>query len=150
MTWAIYNISAEKRAARAKDIARRLKVKASSVTGALRTLGAMGLINYAPYDLITLTEEGSELAGEIVRRHNALKKLLVDVLGVERQEAEEAVCRMEHSVPRTIVERLVRYSEYVANCPEGGVRWTSDAGYFCRDECVAKGCRHYHKDTKDK
>jgi len=138
---AIYHITDEKMAARAKDIARRLKVKASSVTGALRTLGAMELINYAPYDLITLTDEGRAVAENIVRRHEALKRFLVDVLGIERQEAEEAVCSMEHWVPEPIVDRLVKYSEYVAKCPKGGVRWTADSGYFCREECVEDKCR---------
>ena len=37
---AVYRISEEKKAARAKDIADRLNVRASSVTAALRTLAA--------------------------------------------------------------------------------------------------------------
>ncbi|RWX48867.1 hypothetical protein VT98_11033 [Candidatus Electrothrix communis] len=27
---------------------------------------------------------------------------------------------MEHSVPKAIVERLVKYAEYVEKCPKGG------------------------------
>ena len=54
---AIYHISSKKQAARAKDISDRLKVNKSSVTGALRSLSEKGLVNYAPYDLITLTVE---------------------------------------------------------------------------------------------
>ena len=110
---AIYLISAEKMAARAKDIAQRLNVRASSVTGALRTLGAMGLVNYAPYDLITLTSEGKVAAEEIVKRHRALENFLVNVLGIDPKEADEAACKMEHSVPKAIVERLAKYAEYV-------------------------------------
>ena len=53
---AIYHISAEKMAARAKDISIYLDVRASSVTGALRILGKLGLVNYAPYDLIRSEE----------------------------------------------------------------------------------------------
>ena len=40
---AVYRISEEKKAARAKDIADRLNVRASSVTAALRTLAALEL-----------------------------------------------------------------------------------------------------------
>ena len=42
---AIFHISKEKQAARAKDIADRLMVNKSSVTGALRSLSEKGLVN---------------------------------------------------------------------------------------------------------
>ncbi len=137
---AIYQISEKKMASRAKDIAQRLQVRASSVTSALRTLGSMGLINYAPYDLITLTEEGKTVAVEIVRRHEALERFLINVLGIEPKEAGEAACRMEHSVSKNIVDRLVDYSEYVENCPKGGVTWDSGFGYYCKGGCTEKNC----------
>ena len=138
---AIYNIVADKMAARAKDIADYLAVRASSVTGALRTLSAMGLVNYAPYDLITLTEEGHTAAEEIVRRHKALENFLVNVLGVDAREADAAACKMEHSVPKAIVERLVKYAEYVDKCPKGGITWESGFGYYCRHGCAEEDCR---------
>ncbi len=138
---AIYHISAEKMAARAKDIADYLDVRASSVTGALRALGKMGLVNYAPYDLITLTEQGSAAAEEIVRRHKALKNFFIHVLGIDPQEADEAACKMEHSVSKTIVGRLVKYSEYMEQCPRGGIAWESDFGYYCKKNCAGEMCR---------
>lgn len=137
---AIYNISEEKMAARAKDIAQYLDVKASSVTGALRTLGAMELVNYAPYDLITLTKKGKVAAKEIVNRHNALEKFLINVLGIDKKEADEAACKMEHSVPKEIVERLAKYSEYVERCPKGGINWESGFGYYCKTGCSDADC----------
>lgn len=137
---AIYEISKEKMAARAKDIAEHLDVRASSVTSALRTLSAMKLINYAPYDLITLTDKGHKAAKEVVGRHHALKKFLVDVLGVDNPEADEAACRMEHSVPNAIVERLIKYAEYVETCPKGGITWDSGFGFYCKEGCVEGGC----------
>jgi Mn-dependent transcriptional regulator len=81
---AVYHIASEKKVARAKDIAKRLDVRASSVTNALRVLSSLGLINYAPYDLITLTDAGLTAAREIVGRHEALANFLVIVLGVIR------------------------------------------------------------------
>lgn len=137
---AIYNISQEKMASRGKDIAQYLNVKASSVTGALRTLGKMELINYAPYDLITLTEEGKIVAEEIVKRHKALEKFLINVLGIDKKEANDAACKMEHSVPKMVVERLVKYSEYVERCPKGGINWESGFGYYCKNGCTDADC----------
>lgn len=138
---AIYHISSEKSAARAKDISKYLDVRASSVTGALRVLRKMGLINYAPYDLISLTGEGVVVARDIVQRHEALEKFLVNVLGVEPQEADEAACKMEHAVPRAIINRLVKYSEFVEKCPKGGVTWDSGFGYYCEYGNTHKDCK---------
>ncbi|WP_420208446.1 metal-dependent transcriptional regulator [Candidatus Electronema sp. JC] len=138
---AIYHISADKAAARAKDIAGHLGVRASSVTGALRLLGKMGLVNYAPYDLITLTEKGSAAAAEIVRRHSALENFLINVLGVAQKEADEAACRMEHSISKDIVRRLVKYAEHVEKCPKGGVVWEAEGdGCQCRRACAEEDC----------
>lgn len=132
---AIYHIVAEKQAARAKDIAQRLKVNNSSVTGALRALSEKGLINYAPYDVITLTAEGKPLAEEIVRKHEALKDFFITILHISQEEAEKAACGMEHTVSPNILDRLMRFTEFLEICPRGGVNWIDDFW-----ENVAKGC----------
>ena len=110
---AIYHIENRKQAARAKDIGARLDVKGSSVTGALHALSKRELINYAPYDVITLTDKGRGLALEVVKRHRVLRKFFVDVLNVDVEIAEKAACRMEHSVPRKISERLIAFVQYL-------------------------------------
>ena len=137
---AIYLIAQEKHAARAKDIAQALKVRASSVTSALRTLSALGLVNYTPYDLITLTSEGDGLARDIVARHQALNKFLITVLGVEPAEADKAACRLEHAVSKPILERFIKYAEYVERCPRGGITWESGFGYYCTNNCSDTEC----------
>ncbi len=117
---AIYHIVSKKQAARAKDIARRLEVNNSSVTGALRTLSEKGFINYAPYDVITLTPKGQQHAEDVVRRHEALMDFFTKVLCVEADEASDAACKMEHAVSRTILDRLIRFVEFLEICPRGG------------------------------
>lgn len=120
---AIFNIVAEKQAARARDIAELIGVNRSSVTGALHALSDKGLINYAPYDVITLTEAGQAAAVDVVRRHEVLRHFLERVLGVEAGEAEQAACRMEHAVPRSVLERLTAFAGFVATCPRAGADW---------------------------
>lgn len=147
---AIHQICEKKMAARAKDIADFLKVRASSVTGALRALSASGLVNYAPYDLITLTDKGKKVATEIVHRHSALKDFLTGVLGVDEKEADDAACKMEHSVPKTIVERLVQYADYIDQCPKGGITWETGFGYYCKVGCIDENCRSCSADDEKK
>lgn len=133
---AIFHIAAEKQVARAKDIALRLDVRASSVTNALRALSALGLINYAPYDLITLTAAGLTVAREIVDRHEALHHFLVAVLGIEPVEADQAACKMEHTVPKAVIDRLIKYADYVQHCSRGAITWESGFGYYCKTGCT--------------
>lgn len=119
---AIYNIILEKNAVRAKDIAAKLKVSNASVTGALRSLTKRNLLNYAPYDVITLTSEGEKIARDIVRRHEILRDFLVKVLAVEYLQADETACRLEHGIPPDIIDRLVQFIEFIEICPLGGAK----------------------------
>lgn len=114
---AIFHIVAQKQAARGKDIAQRLGVNNSSVTGALRVLGEKGLINYAPYDIITLTAEGKRVSEDIIRRHEALHDFFVKVLSVDGEIADRAACDMEHALPAEILGRLTQFLRFIERCP---------------------------------
>lgn len=117
---AIYNIVREKNAVRAKDIAQRLGVSNASVTGALRTLAKRKFLNYAPYDVISLTSEGEKIAREVARRHEILRDFLIKVLAVEYKKADDAACRLEHGISSEIIDRLVQFIEFIEICPLGG------------------------------
>jgi DtxR family Mn-dependent transcriptional regulator len=140
---AIFHISEEKQAARAKDIADRVQVNKSSVTGALRSLSEKGLVNYAPYDIITLTAKGKKLAAEIVRRHAALKEFFIKILLIDREEAEEASCRVEHAVSKNIIDRLIRFVEFMEVCPRGGKEWLKGFRRHCEKGDTANRCGDY-------
>ena len=47
-------------------------------------------MNYAPYDIITLTAEGQELAKDVVRRHETLKDFFVKILLIDGEPVSEA------------------------------------------------------------
>lgn len=127
----ILRIVMQKRAARTTDIARQLAVRASSVTAALRNLAERGLINYAPYDVITLTAAGDKIARDIMRRHEVLRDFFVEILTIEPASAETAACRMEHALPRDIFRRLVQFGQFVQECPESGRSWRERFLKYC-------------------
>ncbi|MFO7655246.1 MAG: metal-dependent transcriptional regulator [Candidatus Krumholzibacteriia bacterium] len=129
---AIFHIVEDKQAARAKDIVERLGVHNSSVTQALRSLSEKGLVNYAPYDLVTLTPEGSRLARDVVKRHETLKAFLVTVLALDDASAEDGACKMEHAISGQILDRLVKFVEYFEGCPSSNVCFDEQLGYYCR------------------
>ncbi len=133
----IFFLSREEGSARPKDIAERLSVRAASVTGALKALAEKGLVNYAPYASVTLTDDGREIAGEIAIKHEALLHFFTQVLGIERAAAEEFACSMEHTIPDDILQRFVRFAEYTEKCPSFNASWQESAeAYFCK----AQGC----------
>jgi DtxR family Mn-dependent transcriptional regulator len=117
---AIFNIASRQGAARVTDIAEDLSVAKSSVTGALKTLSSRGLVNYDPYSVITLTEEGHRIAERVVRRHFILAKFLELVLGLPSEAASANACRIEHAVEPKVVERLVKFVDFVELCPRAG------------------------------
>jgi len=117
---AIFNLAGESNVARSKDIAKLLGVSKSSVTGALRVLKEKGLANYKPYDFVTLTETGQTIAAEIVRRHNILKSFFVNVLGIEKDIAQQAACKAEHTLGPEVIARLLSFIEFVTKNSEKG------------------------------
>ncbi len=135
----IFHLVAEKHVARSRDIAKRLKVNRSSVTGALQSLADKGLVNYEPYEAITLTRGGNAVAKDIVRRHEVLRDFLVRVLSVDAVKADQAACRMEHVIPTPVLERLIEFVEFIEVCPRGGAKWIKGFGYHC-DQGDPKTC----------
>lgn len=137
---AIFHIAREKKVARSKEIAQRLKVGSSSVTGALHALADRGLINYVPYGVVTLTPEGLEIAEDVVRRHEILREFFVKVLSVEEDIADQGACRMEHEVPRSILERFIQFVEFIEVCPRGGTSLLKGFGYHCDHGRTLEDC----------
>lgn len=127
----IFHIIAEKKVARAKEISSRLKVSRSSVTEAFRSLAQKGLINYSPYEVITLTEKGKAVAKDVIKRHETLKDFFIKVLAVDEQVAEEGACRIEHTAPPEIIERLTWLVDFVEEFPEEGENWLGRFRSFC-------------------
>lgn len=128
---AIYHIVAARKVARPRDISQRLGVNNSSVTGALHSLADKALVNYAPFDVITLTDQGERIARSVVRRHEAIKDFFVKVLSIDEAEADEAACKIEHVISPTIHERFVEFLEFVEVCPRGGTEWIKSFGFRC-------------------
>jgi DtxR family Mn-dependent transcriptional regulator len=130
---AIYQLEKDRRIARVRDIARRLGVKMSSVTSALKSLNSRGLISYDPHQYITLTERGMAKAREIVRRHEVLKRFLSTVLKIEDEIAEDNACRIEHHLDPEVIDRLVGLAQFVETCPVDQTRWLDGVREGCED-----------------
>lgn len=114
----IYHIVEENQVARAKNIADQMGVSRASVTEALRTLSGKGLINYAPYEVITMTDEGKEVAEDVIFRHNTLKNFFIEILTIDKDIAEDGACKIEHSAPPEVISRMIDFMKFVESCPQ--------------------------------
>ncbi len=137
---AIFRAIAQKGIARAGEISRRLSVHKSTVTAALKGLAEKGLVNYAPYEPVTLTPAGRRVAEEVSRRHEAIQRFLVDVLAVGPAAADENACRMEHAMDSDVADRLLRFMDFVKRCPRGGEKWIRGYRHFCEEGPQGRHC----------
>jgi DtxR family Mn-dependent transcriptional regulator len=130
---AMFNLAGESDVARSKDIAKLLGVSKASVTGALRTLKKKRLVNYKPYDYVTLTEAGKAAAEKVARKHDILKSFFTDVLGIDADIAQKAACKAEHALGPDVIAKLLRFIEFVTRENRNGYDLATKFSKFCKD-----------------
>ena len=109
----IYTELQKKGCAKVTDIANILNVKKASVTGALNVLCEKGLVNYAPYSSITLTQNGEIAAKKILLRHEVMTNFLINILDMNKEDAAENACRLEHVMSEEMFKRIHSFSHFI-------------------------------------
>ena len=107
--------------AHTKDIADKLHVKMPSVTSALQTLSAKGLIRYQSHAPVVLTAAGSERAAVIRLRHAAFNNFFREILKLSPEEANDTACKVEHIVCEKVMSRFVSLTDAImqrSDCAE--------------------------------
>ncbi len=88
------------------NIAKELSISDASVTGMLKKLEAMGLVEYSSYKGVKLTQEGQKAAFDIIRRHRLIELFLQKHLGYSLANLHEEACELEHYVSDEFVDRI--------------------------------------------
>lgn len=94
---------------RSVDIATKLGVSKASVSKAVASLKASGMLDQPFYGEVTLTEEGYEYGSSVFNRHNMLTKFLHEAIGLDEQTAEEEACQMEHAISDESFKKWMNY-----------------------------------------
>lgn len=89
-------------------LAARLGVSAASVTGMLRRLAELGLVEYEPYQGVVLTGSGRRAALEVIRHHRLIELYLTQALGYSWDEVHAEAERLEHAVSQSFAERIAQ------------------------------------------
>jgi DtxR family transcriptional regulator, Mn-dependent transcriptional regulator len=103
---AVYRLSTGNHPASTSGIAHLLELSAASVTGMVKRLSELGLLQHVPYRGVQLTPEGRRAALRMVRRHRLIEAYLVAFLGYSWDTVHEEAERLEHAVSDTMAERM--------------------------------------------
>jgi DtxR family Mn-dependent transcriptional regulator len=123
---AVYRLSPEGRPASTSEIARLLELSAPSVSGMVKRLSEMGLLEHLPYKGVQLTAEGRRVALRMVRRHRLIESYLVEFLGYSWDTVHSEAERLEHAVSDTLVERMAAALGHPSVDPHGDPIPTAD------------------------
>jgi DtxR family Mn-dependent transcriptional regulator len=116
---AVYALLQEGGDAKTKDIAERLRTKASSVTDMLKKLAEKGLLKHRPYHGVDLTAKGRTHALQLVRKHRLWETFLVQELGFGWDEVHDVAEQLEHVASTKLIDRLDEHLGHPGFDPHG-------------------------------
>jgi DtxR family transcriptional regulator, Mn-dependent transcriptional regulator len=100
-------------------LSERLGLSAPSVSEGVARLEDQGLLSLREDRTVGLTAEGRRRAEQVMRKHRLAERLLVDVLGVEREHVHEEACRWEHVISDRVEHKLVEFLGNPSTSPYG-------------------------------
>jgi len=103
---AIYQAASNKDKVSTSNLAEQMNCSPASVTNMLQKLSELKLVEYEPYQGVTLTPSGSKVALEILRHHRLIELYLADVLGYSWDKVHEEAEQLEHVISEEFEERI--------------------------------------------
>lgn len=101
------------------DIARKMDIKAASVSDMIKKLSQKKMVDYVKYQGVSLTRNGRQRAIYIIRKHRLWETFLVLKLQFSWEEVHEVAEQLEHIQSRKLIERLDEYLDYPRYDPHG-------------------------------
>src|SRR3954463_16448041 len=105
---AIYTLESRGGAASTTALAALLEVRPASVSGMLRKLSELGLVEHERYRGVRLTEKGRRVALEVIRHHRLIELFLVENLGMTEDEVHTEAEVLEHALSEELEELIAR------------------------------------------
>jgi len=127
---AIGQLSEADNIVRVTQLSRELGVSKPSVCAALNKLAKAGLVQHERYASIELTAGGRRVADDVIHRHEIMHRFLTEILGIDRERAEEDACRMEHVLSPPSLERFSEFVEFLTSCPQSEPAWHKGFSYY--------------------
>lgn len=122
----IYKLGAAGKKVSTSAIAKKLGVAQASVTGMLKKLSELKLIEYSPYREIKLTEAGEKIALETIRHHRLLELYLKEAMGYSWDKVHEEAEHLEHHISEEFEEKMDEFLGRPTVDPHGAPIPTKD------------------------
>lgn len=87
-------------------LAEAREVKPGSVTGMIKRLAGLNLVDYIKHQGVTLTSSGEKIALEVLRHHRLIETYLIEALGFTWDEVHEQADILEHFISEKLEERM--------------------------------------------
>lgn len=100
-------------------IAETMETKASSATDMIQRLADKGLIKYRKYKGARLSDQGSKVAIQVVRKHRLWEVFLVEKLNFQWDEVHNIAEQLEHVHSVELINRLDEFLDYPSYDPHG-------------------------------
>lgn len=100
-------------------IAERLEQSGQTVSQTVARMERDGLLHVRTDRSLDLTQQGRELATNVMRKHRLAERLLTDVLGLDIDKVHDEACRWEHVMSEEVEKRVVAVLEDSSRSPFG-------------------------------
>lgn len=108
------------------QLATSLGVSPGTVTSMLKSLAEAALVEYKPYEGVSLTAQGRSLALRMLRRHRLIELFLVKTLNLTWDQVHEEAENMEHAVSDDLIDRIDDFLGRPESDPHGDPIPSSD------------------------
>ena len=102
-----------------QDLASALEVSAASVTGMVKKLSELNLVDYERYYGVSLTPAGRLIALETLRHHRLIETYLMQAFGYAWHEVHDEAERLEHVISEDFEERIAEILGNPTHDPHG-------------------------------
>jgi len=100
-------------------LAREQHVSPASASAMVKKLGALGLVEHAPYRGVLLTPAGEKVAVEVIRHHRLLELYLARTLGLHVDDVHDEAERIEHVLSEELEAKIDSALGYPTHDPHG-------------------------------
>ena len=107
-------------------LADQMNIKPASVTGMLKKLYELGLVEYEAYKGVRLTEAGYKVAVEVLRHHRLLETYLHEALGYSWDQVHAEAERLEHHISEAFEAKIAEWLGHPSHDPHGDPIPTSE------------------------
>ncbi|OHD20685.1 MAG: hypothetical protein A2Y38_15365 [Spirochaetes bacterium GWB1_59_5] len=117
---AVYRLEQAGLPAQTKRICEELDgIKSASVSAMLKRLADAGLLEYTPYQGVTLTSKGRRISLAVLRKHRILELFLVLEMGYSWEDVHEEAENLEHHASDKLIEKIAAKLGYPEFDPHG-------------------------------